>query len=100
MRRLTLLLFALLCLPLKARAYDDLVLPKAEFKAVAIHETGAYKTKETIHYANGKLRIDRGNGFSSTILDLKTQTQYLLMANHTYLVTPMDDELFRRYIAR
>jgi hypothetical protein len=83
-----------------AWAYDDLVLPKVEFSATAVHESGAVETKETIHYADGKLRIDRGNGFSSTILDLTTQTQCSLMANHTYLVLPMDDELFRRYIAR
>jgi hypothetical protein len=83
-----------------AWAYQDLVLPRAEFTAVAVHDAGALETRETIHYANGKLRIDRGNGFSSTILDLTTQTQCLLMANHTYLLLPMDDELFRRYIAR
>jgi hypothetical protein len=100
MRRLFLCLGLLLSAPLPARAYDDLVLPKVDFTATAVHEAGAYQTKETIHYAGGKLRIDRGHGFSSTILDLTTQTQCLLMANHTYLVTPMDDELFRRYIAR
>ena len=83
-----------------AWAYDDLILPKVDFSATAVHEAGAYATRETIHYADGKLRIDRGNGFSSTILDLTTQTQCLLMVNRTYLVTPMDDELFRRYIAR
>jgi len=83
-----------------AGAYDDLVLPKVDFSATAVHESGAYATRETIHYADGKLCIDRSNGFSSTILDLTTQTQCLLMVNHTYLVMPMDDELFRRYIAR
>ena len=83
-----------------ARAYDDLVLPSVDFSAIAVHEAGPVKTREMIHYAAGKLRIDRGNGFSSTILDLTTQTQCILMANHTYLVLPMDDELFRRYIAR
>ena len=83
-----------------ARAYDDLVLPTVDFSATAVHEVGAIETRETIHYADGKLRIDRGNGFSSTILDLTTQTQCLLMANRTYLILPMDDELFRRYIAR
>ncbi len=83
-----------------ALAYQDLVLPTVEFSATAVHDAGALETRETIHYANGKLRIDRGNGFSSTILDLTTQTQCLLMANHTYLILPMDDELFRRYIAR
>jgi len=100
MLRLFLLLGILLCAPLTATAYDDLVLPKVEFSATAVHEAGAYATKETIHYADGKLRIDRGPGFSATILDLTTQTQCLLMVNHTYLVMPMDDELFRRYIAR
>ena len=83
-----------------AWAYDGLVLPDVAFSATAVHQSGAVETRETIHYADGKLRIDRGNGFSSTILDLTTQTQCLLMVNHTYLVMPMDDELFRRYIAR
>jgi hypothetical protein len=99
-------LFVFFCICLSASVcspafgYDDLVLPSVEFTATAVHEAGPAKTTETIHYANGKLRIDRGPGFSSTILDLTTQTQCLLMVNHTYLVTPMDDELFRRYIAR
>lgn len=83
-----------------ALAQDDLVLPKVDFTATAIHEAGAFRSKETIHYTYGKLRIDRANGFSSTILDLITQSQVLLMANHTYLVLPMDNELYRRYIAR
>jgi len=83
-----------------AWGHEDLVLPNVEFAATAVHESGAVRTTETIHYASGKLRIDRGSGFSSTILDLTTQTQCLLMANHTYLILPMDDELFRRYIAR
>jgi hypothetical protein len=83
-----------------AFGYDDLVLPSVDFTATVVHEAGAIKTREIIHYASGKLRIDRGNGFSSTILDLTTQTECLLMVNHTYLVMPMDDELFRRYIAR
>jgi hypothetical protein len=96
------LLGIFLCAPVfaPAWAYDDLVLPSVDFTATAVHESGAVKTSETIHYAGGKLRIDRGNGFSSTILDLTTQTQCLLMVNHTYLIMPMDDELFRRYIAR
>lgn len=98
MLRLFLVLSLLFAAP--AWAYDDLVLPKVDFSATAVHESGAYATREIIHYADGKLRIDRANGFSSTILDLTTQTQCLLMANHTYLVMPMDDELFRRYIAR
>ena len=83
-----------------AGAYGDLVLPSVAFSAIAVHQEGAAETREMIHYADGKLRIDRGNGFSSTILDLTTQTQCLLMVNHTYLITPMDNELFRRYIAR
>jgi hypothetical protein len=98
MLRLFLVLGLLLATP--AWGYDDLVLPRVDFSATAVHESGAHSTRETIHYADGKLRIDRGNGFSSTILDLTTQTQCLLMVNHTYLVMPMDDELFRRYIAR
>jgi hypothetical protein len=98
MRHVLVLLTMLVCTP--AWAYDDLLLPTVDFSATAVHEAGAVQTKETIHYAAGKLRIDRGNGFSSTILDLTTQTQCLLMVNHTYLVMPMDAELFRRYIAR
>jgi hypothetical protein len=98
MRYLLAFLAMLVCFP--AWAYDDLVLPTVEFSAVAVHQAGALLTRDTIHYANGKLRIDRGNGFSSTILDLTTQTECLLMVNHTYLVLPMDGELFRRYIAR
>ncbi|MGD0106664.1 MAG: hypothetical protein ABSC06_21890 [Rhodopila sp.] len=94
------LAFLAMFVSVHAWGYDDLVLPKVEFSATAVHQVGAFETRETIHYAKGKLRIDRGNGFSSTILDLTTQTQCLLMVNHTYLVLPMDDELFRRYIAR
>ncbi len=102
MRRLLVFLGILLSAPVfsSAYAYDDLVLPSVDFTATAVHEAGPIKTSETIYYANGKLRIDRGKGFSSTILDLTTQTECLLMVNHTYLVMPMDDELFRRYIAR
>lgn len=94
------LLFLAMFVSTPCWAYDDLVLPSVPFSATAVHEAGPVRTEETIHYADGKLRIDRPNGFSSTILDLKTQTQCLLMVNHTYLVLPMDDELFRRYIAR
>ncbi len=96
-----LLALVLLALPLRlAWGYQDLVLPSIEFSATAVQQAGAMQNKQTIHYVPGKLRIDPGNGFSSTILDLTTQTQYLLMTNHTYLVLPMDDELFRRFIAR
>ena len=93
---------ALLTLFLAAPAWGDgdLVLPTVAFSATAVHQTGAYQSKETIHYAAGKLRIDRGGGFSTTILDLATRTQCILMVNHTYLVLPMDDELFRRFIAQ
>jgi hypothetical protein len=97
MRYVLVLLVMFVCWDARA---DDLVEPKVDFTATAVHETGAYRQTETIHYTPGKLRIDQGKGFSSTILDLKTQTQCLLMANHTYLVLPMDDELFRRFIAR
>src|ERR1700753_1909190 len=98
MRYVLAILAMLACRP--AWAYDDLVLPTVAFSAIAVQEAGPLRTRETIHYAAGKLRIERGNGFSTTILDLTTQTQCLLMVNHTYLVTPMDTELFRRYIAR
>jgi hypothetical protein len=83
-----------------ARGESDLVLPQVDFSATAVHESGAFRSVETIHYAAGKLRIDRANGFSSTILDLDTGTECLLMVNHTYLVLPLDNELFRRFIAR
>jgi hypothetical protein len=83
-----------------AWGYDDLVLPTVGFSATDVQASGAFLRKETIHYTPGKLRIDRGDGFASTILDLTTQTECVLMANHTYLVLPMDDELFRRFIAR
>jgi hypothetical protein len=83
-----------------ARAYDDLILPSVAFSATAVHEVGAMRDVATLRYADGKLRIDRGNGFSTTVLDLRTQTEVVLMANRTYLVLPMDDELFRRFIAR
>jgi hypothetical protein len=98
MRYVVVFLTLLICA--NARAQDDLVLPSVDFAATSVHQSGAFQTKETLHYTPGKLRIDRGEGFSTTILDLKTQTQCLLMVNHTYLVLPMDNELFRRYIAR
>ena len=82
-------LWVSVCSP--AFGYDDLVLPSVEFTATAVHEAGVMKAWETLHYANGKLRIDRGSGFSSTILDLKTQTECLLMVNQINLVMPMDD---------
>lgn len=98
MRYLLVFLTMLIC-PY-ARGQDGLVLPAVDFSAIAVHETGAVRTRETLYYTPGKLRIERGEGWSTTILDLKTQTQCLLMVNHTYLVLPMDDELYRRYIAR
>ena len=102
LRVFVLLAFVLSAPVLTARAWalDDFVLPTVEFTATAVHEAGAFKSKETVHYADGKLRIDRGSGFSSTILDFRTQSQCLLMVNHTYLVMPMDTELFRRYVAQ
>jgi len=95
-----LLVFLAMLAAIPARGNDDLVLPKVDFSATAVHDAGAYESKQTLHYTPGLLRIDRGNGFSSTILDLNTQTQYLLMVNHTYQFLPMDNELFRRFIAR
>jgi hypothetical protein len=91
---LTMLVFS------QAMADEGLILPTVEFSATAVQDAGRSQTKETIHYADGKLRIDRANGFSSTILDFTTQSQCLLMANHTYLVLPMDNDVFHRYIAR
>ena len=98
MRYVFVFLSMMICVP--AFAQDDLVLPTVDFAATAVHQSGSVQTKEQIHYAQGKLRIDRAGGFSSTILDLNTQSEFLLMANHTYLVLPMDDELFRRYIVQ
>jgi hypothetical protein len=95
-----LLVFLAMLIGPYAWGQGDLLLPTVDFSATSVHETGAVRTTETLHYTPGKLRIDRGEGFSATILDLTTQTQCLLMVNHTYLVMPMDDELFRRYIAR
>jgi hypothetical protein len=83
-----------------ARGDDDLVLPSVDFSATAVHEAGPLETRETIDYEPGKLRIERGAGFAITILDFSTQSQYVLMVNRTYLVLPMDDELYRRFIAR
>jgi hypothetical protein len=98
MRYVLVLLSLLICS--HAWGQDGLVLPSVEFSATAVHAAGALQTRETLHYSAGKLRIDRGPGFSTTILDLTTQTQCLLMVDHTYLVLPMDNELYRRYIAR
>ena len=95
-----LLIFLAIVLSTPALASGDFVLPSVPFTATAVHETGAFKSTETIHYDDGKLRIDPGNGFSATILDFRTQSQCLLIANHTYLVMPMDAELFRRYVAQ
>jgi hypothetical protein len=92
---------AVLALLIAAPAWGDegdLVLPKVEFAATDVQQTGAFLRRETIHYAHGRLRIDRGEGFATTILDLTTQTDCELMVNHTYLVLPMDDELYRRFV--
>lgn len=82
-----------------ARAQLTAVLPQVSFSATAIADTGPMRVRQTIHYANGRLRIDGVNGFATTILDLNTGTECLLMANHTYLVLPLDNELFRRFFA-
>ncbi|MDR3538540.1 MAG: hypothetical protein P4L71_18740 [Acetobacteraceae bacterium] len=94
------LAFLALFVSVPAWSYDDLVLPTVDFDATAVHQAGAVETRERIRYTHGKLRIERGDGFATTILDLTTQTEYILMANKTYLVLPMDDEYFRRFIAR
>mgnify|MGYP005810900401 CR=1 FL=1 len=99
MTRYVLALLGLL-LAVPAMGYDDLVLPRVEFDAVSVQQAGRFQSKEKIYYTPGKLRIERGEGFATIILDMTTQTQIMLMANHTYLVLPMDDEYFRRFIAR
>lgn len=83
-----------------AFAYEGAILPKVGFSAEAVHVSGGFESREILHYNDGKLRIDRASGFSTTILDMQTGSQCVLMANHTYLVLPMDDELFRRYFAQ
>ena len=81
-------------------AAQGAVLPSVPFSATAVQEQGAVRVVETIHYADGRLRIDGANGFAATILDLNTQTECLLMVNHTYLVLPMDNHRFRTYFAQ
>lgn len=83
-----------------AQASQDVVMPSVPFSAVAVQQANGVQLKQMIHYANGKLRIDGLNGFATTILDLKTETECVLMANRTYLVLPMDNELFRRFFAQ
>jgi hypothetical protein len=94
------LVFLTMLVAPQAWGQSDLLLPTVDFSATSVHQAGPLQTKETLYYIPGKLRIDRGEGFSTTILDFTTQSQCVLMVNHTYLVLPMDDELFRRYIAR
>jgi hypothetical protein len=96
MRMLLILLVLLIAAP--AWAADDLVLPKVDFAATDVQQSGAFLRRETIRYHDGKLRIERGDGFATTILDFATRTDVELMANHTYVVLPMDDELYRRFI--
>lgn len=98
MRYLLAIIVMLVALP--AWADSDVILPKVEFSATAVQQSGAVELRQRIHYANARLRIDGVNGLSTTILDLSTQTQVILMENHTYLVLPMDNELFRRFFAR
>ncbi|HVY18179.1 MAG TPA: hypothetical protein VHB27_23370 [Rhodopila sp.] len=93
----------ILCLVLSgvtpAFAQENAVLPRVAFSATAVQQTGPMLVRQHIHYADGRLRIDGANGFVTTILDLHTGTECLLMANHTYLVLPMDNELFRQFFA-
>lgn len=98
--RIAVLLAWLVTFTAPAWGYEGALLPTVGFSAVAVHRSGAFESRETLHYSDGKLRIDRGHGFATTILDLNTGSQCELMANHTYLVLPMDDELFRRYFAQ
>lgn len=103
MRRLVLAIAAMVAVPtasVSVRADEDLVLPRVSFSATAIDQSGAFESRAKIYYAGGRLRIEQGHGFSTTILDLNTGTECILMANHTYLVLPMDDELFRRFFPR
>jgi len=100
MRFVLAMLGLLITSPAAVLAQGDVVLPSVDFAATDVQESGAVLIRQTIHYTPGLLRIDRGAGFSSTILDLTTWTQTLLMVNHSYLVLPMDDGLFRRFFAR
>ncbi len=101
--RLFALFLVLFAAATAARAQVDAVLPKVAFSAMAVQESGTLRVSQTIHYSDGRLRIDGPaggtSGFATTILDLNTGTECLLMANHTYLVLPLDNELFRRFFA-
>lgn len=94
-----LILFLVLFAAAPAFAQEDALLPKVAFSATAVQESGAMLIRQRIHYAQGRLRIDGANGFATTILDLRTGTECLLMANHSYLVLPLDNELYRRFFA-
>lgn len=87
----------IVCISVPARAQLERVLPTVSFSAVAVRQVGAMEVKQRIHYSDGRLRIDGADGFATTILDLRTESQLLLMANHTYIVLPLDDELYRRF---
>jgi len=80
-----------------AQAQLERVLPSVDFTATSVRRMGAAELRQTVHYADGKLRIDGENGFATTILDLQSQSEILLMANQTYLVLPLNDELYRRF---
>src|SRR4051794_16100280 len=80
-----------------AQAQLERVLPTTSFTATSVQQMGAAELRQTISYADGRLRIDGGDGFVTTIMDLQTESEVLLMANHTYLVLPLDDELYRRF---
>jgi hypothetical protein len=101
--RLLALFLILFAAAAPAWAQVDAVLPKVSFSATAVEESGAVRVRRTIHYADGRLRIDGPiggtSGFATTILDLNTGTKCVLMANHTFLVLPLDNELFRRFFA-
>jgi len=80
-----------------AQAQLERVLPTTSFTATSVQQMGAAELRQTISYADGRLRIDGGDGFVTTIMDLQTESEVLLMANHTYIVRPLDDELYRRF---
>jgi hypothetical protein len=100
MRSALILVILLIAAPVaarSARAQLERVLPSVPFSATAVQQVGAAQIRQKVHYDNGRLRIDGADGFATTILDMRTETKVLLMANHTYLVLPLDDELYRRF---
>src|SRR6185437_8996164 len=46
----------------QALAQVDAVLPKVSFSATAVEEAGAQRVRQTVHYSDGRLRIDGPTG--------------------------------------